>query len=180
MDSLEPLGELPGVDLVMLVTDDGVPIALVGVDSGGAESGDETDAAAIPSMGRGDALAALAVGWLNELKLATAPLSWGEPQRIVMRCARGSIVMRRTRGAILLLLLAQGVSPEDVRLSMDGAVARIERSLRNMGGRSAADARSDATEEDRPGPIPVEGTTRPHDEIQTGINGSGRDQLSGT
>jgi len=172
MDALQPLAVLPGVEIVMLATDDGVPIAITGNEQGDDDSNDGR------VVGRDDALAALAVGWSNELKLATAPLSWDEPVRIVMRCSRGSIVMRKARGAILLLILAKGVSPEDVRLSMDGAVARIERSLRNMGGRTCASslARVDAP----PAAIPSSGVAEQHDEIHTSSNISGRDQASGT
>ena len=38
--------------------------------------------------------------------------------------------MERCRGAMLLLFLKRGVSPDGVKLAMDGVIARIERSRR--------------------------------------------------
>ncbi len=142
IDVLEPLTALPGVNMAMLATQDGVPIAF----SRSADLKEDEHAAGL----REDALGALAVGWANELRLATAPLSWSEPQRAVLRCARGSIVLRRMRGAVLMLVLGRGVSPEDVRLSMDGTVARIERSLRGADGGRPAFPDSNHP----PGPLP--------------------------
>jgi len=165
---LEPLAELPGVELVMLVTHDGVPVAVPGR---AAKEGDEENNLV---LGKEDGIAACAVGWLNELAYAVAPLSWGDPGRVVLRCARGVLVMRRARSAVLMVLLSRGLSPEDVRLSMDGTVARIERSLRGMGREStsagasspAVDSKQPQFNSDPPGPMPsttdaqsVEGTT---------------------
>jgi predicted regulator of Ras-like GTPase activity (Roadblock/LC7/MglB family) len=173
ISALEPLAELPGVDLVMLVTHDGVPIATVGGSPEVIE--DEQDAGAPGGMGREEALAALAVGWHNELAQATAPLTWDSPSRIVMRCARGSIVVRHARGAILLLLLKRGASPEDVRLPMDGTVARIERSLRGMGGNGGPSQNNNP-----PGPMPSSGSPRSVDgSAGTNKNTQTRGELSG-
>lgn len=130
MEALEPLAELPGVRLVMLVTLDGVPVAVPGV----AEVGEPGQAAGDMGFhGKNDALAAIASGWLAELTQAVAPLSWSAPKRIVMKAARGTLVMQKTKSAILVLIIARGMAPEEVRLSMDGTIARIERSLRSMG-----------------------------------------------
>jgi predicted regulator of Ras-like GTPase activity (Roadblock/LC7/MglB family) len=157
IEMLEPLAELPGVELVMLVTHDGVPVAVPGraAKEGEAEANNLV-------VGKEDGIAACAVGWLNELSHAVAPLSWGDPVRVVLRCARGILVMRRARSAVLMVLLSRGLSPEDVRLSMDGTVARIERSLRGMGrenttadaGSSAAESKQSPITSDPPGPIP--------------------------
>lgn len=127
--ALESLAQVPGVQSAMATTEDGVPIASAGRSpiAGGAES--ESD----------EALAALTMGWVNELRIATGLLSWDAPARVVLRCARGSIVLRRMRGAVLMTVLGRGANPEDVRIAMDAAAARIERSAHQR-PRDAADA----------------------------------------
>lgn len=158
IDMLEPLADLPGVELVMLVTHDGVPVAVPGRSS----RQDPEEGEGMQALGKEDGIGACAVGWLNELAYAVAPLSWGCPGRVVLRCARGVLVMRRARSAVLMVLLSRGLSPEDVRLSMDGTVARIERGLRGMGrestsagaGSPVVDSKQPQTNTDPPGPIP--------------------------
>ena len=148
IDTIQVLADQPGVDLVMLLSDVGVPIATV---RGAARRGEADPEAA----SKDDALAAMAAGWLNDLRLAVGPLSWDEPTRIVMRCARGVLVMRRTRGAVLLVRLVRGLSPEDVRLPMEGVVKRIERSLSGMGRGDRRSTRgASASYTQPPGPIP--------------------------
>jgi len=176
---LEPLAELPGVELVMLVTHDGVPVAVPGR---GAEEENNL------VVGKEDGIGACAVGWLNELSHAVAPLSWGDPCRVVLRCARGVLVMRRARSAVLMVLLSRGLSPEDVRLSMDGTVARIERSLRSMGrenttadsGSSAADSKQTPINSDPPGPFPSRTDSQSLDEGEAEASNLGkRNDFSG-
>ena len=128
MHALEPLADLPGVELVMLATKDGVPIASCGKRSQAEEGTASLDDS---GLGGGDeALAAMALSWLGELQSSTSPLGWGDAERVLLRCARGSLVMQRCRGAVMVLWLAPGVASEDIRLPMAGAVARIERSSR--------------------------------------------------
>ncbi len=173
--AIEKLTAQPGVDLAMLVTEDGVPIAFSG------ERVIDTEALGTKTsgMGREDALAALATSWLNELKHATAPLSWDQPARVVMRCARGSLVMQRVRGAVLLVMLARGVAPEGIRLPMQGTVARIERSLRGTSKEAPVSER--ATHTEPPGPIPSEKTVSPAEgTAETRSNTTSREGLSGT
>jgi predicted regulator of Ras-like GTPase activity (Roadblock/LC7/MglB family) len=135
----------------MLVTEDGVPVAVPGValgdlaDPSGARKARETR-----SPIREDALAAIATGWLGELGQAVAPLSWDAPDRVVLEAARGTIVMQRVHSAVLIVLLARGVEPEDVRLSMYGTVARIERSIRSLADGAARRGDSASTAEPRP------------------------------
>ena len=141
-DALEPLAELPGVRLVVLVTQDGVPIAVPGRHPG-LEPQEETpteaaDGVLVDPLEDPEALAALSIGWLNEIIRATGPLSWETPQRVVLRAARGTLVLRRTHNAWLLLLLASGLRAEDVILSMEGTAARVERLVRSMGDASRA------------------------------------------
>lgn len=177
LDALEPLGNMPGVSLALLVTTDGVPIAFVESEKKDSEPDESGD---LPRMGRVDALAALGTNWCNELRLATAPLSWSEPERVVMRCARGSLVMRRLKRAILLVLLERGVAPEDVRLSMDGVACRIERAVRSMGGTTSAIA--EPSSEGAPiAALPKEGAADGTEEevAAPGSNCSARDRTSG-
>jgi len=139
----------------MLVSPDGVPIAVPGSDKHSPT--DDAEALDHGALGREDALAAIAAGWVNELEQAVAPLSWNPPGRIVLKAARGTLVMQQMRGATLLVILARGLDPEQVRLSMDGAVARIERSVRNMGSAgapSAADNHFPSQSPEPPGPMP--------------------------
>ncbi len=150
IEALEPLAELPGVQLVMLVTHDGVPIAVPGRKAG------PSPAEVLEATNKEEGLAALAVGWLKELAAAVAPLSWDEPRRIVLRCARGVLVVSQARSAVLVVLLARGSSAEDVRLAVDGTIARIERNLRGMGRESSASASS----KHPPGPLPSKNASR--------------------
>ena len=109
---LQSLSRLPGVEFVLLISHDGVPIAHA---SGTSESAHE------------ESLAALSAAWLNDVGQAVAPLGWRAPERICLRAARGTLVLRRSESACLVVRLGREASPEDVRLSMDGTLARIER-----------------------------------------------------
>ena len=149
--ALEPLAELPGVQLVMLVTHDGVPIAVPGRKAGPSE---------VVDTNQHDAFAAIAVSWIKETYAAVAPLSWDEPRRIVMRCARGVLAASQTKSAVLLVLLGRGASSDDVRLAMDGTIARIERGLRGMGREPHATPPA-STQNHPPGPLPSKSANRP-------------------
>lgn len=109
---LESLSRLPGVEFVLLISHDGVPIAHA---QGTSESAQE------------ESLAALAASWLNDIGQAVAPLGWHTPERACLRGARGTLVLRRSESACLVVLLGRESAPEDVRLPMDGTLARIER-----------------------------------------------------
>ena len=120
---LEPLSRLPGVEFVMLVSHDGVPIA---------------HASAAGEAVRDESLAALAAAWLNDVGQAVAPLGWHAPERICLRAARGTLVLRHSESASLVVCLGRETSPEDVRLSMDGTLARIERARHSRSRASTA------------------------------------------
>lgn len=122
---LEPLSAIPGVRIAVLVTSDGVPVVVRGRASERHTTSEIEHGA--------DSLAALAAGWLNALTRAVAPLSWTPPERVVLRATRGTIVMVQAPGSVLLALLEGGARPEDLRLPMKGAVARIQRLLRRSG-----------------------------------------------
>lgn len=136
---LEPLSRLPGVEFVLLISHDGVPIAHAG---GGDAS-------------REDSIAALTASWLNDVSAAVAPLTWNAPERICLRAARGTLVLRRSESACLVVLLGREASPEDVRLSMDGALARIERARHGRAEAAASqNAALGAIAAEPSGPIP--------------------------
>ena len=176
MEALRPLANQPGVELVMLLSQDGVPIAVVTRPDANEAPQDE-EPAAPGVLSKDDALAAITAGWLNDLRLAVGPLSWDEPERIIMRCARGALVMRRMRGAVLLVRVQRGLSPEDVRLPMEGVVARIERSLSGMGRAAASPADQPNTQP--PGLVPSENPTdRGKSPAQPSRTGN-REDLSG-
>lgn len=119
---LEPLALIPGVRMALLVSHDGVPVVVRGrgSDDGGVDL----------SAQSGESLAALAAGWLNGITRSLAPQSWDAPQRVVLRAARGTLIMLAAPGAVLLVQLARGASSEDLRLPMESAVARMQRVLR--------------------------------------------------
>jgi predicted regulator of Ras-like GTPase activity (Roadblock/LC7/MglB family) len=140
---LESLSRLPGVEFVLLISHDGVPIAHA---RGTSESSHE------------ESLAALAASWLNDLGHAVAPLGWHAPERACLRGARGTLVLRRSESACLVVCLGRETSPEDVRLPMDGTLARIERARHGRSSAASALATPQATSQppttEPEGPIP--------------------------
>jgi predicted regulator of Ras-like GTPase activity (Roadblock/LC7/MglB family) len=134
IEILEPLANLPGVRLVGLVTPDGVPVAVPGIESrrghapAGAEAGAELDV---------DAVAAVATQWLAEVGRTVGALTWPEPQRVLLTTARGTLVLLQSPGSVLLAIVDAGVDRADLRLQMDGAAVRIGRALRSLGQRAA-------------------------------------------
>lgn len=139
IEILEPIARVPGVRVVGLVTVDGVPIAVPGLaNEGGTKNHDV------------EALAAIATSWMDEVSRTVGSLSWDAPRRLVLRAARGTLVLLGTRGAVLIALLDSGVGPEELRLAMDGAVTRIQRTLKGMGKE-----RDTAAQASRPDPLPA-------------------------
>jgi predicted regulator of Ras-like GTPase activity (Roadblock/LC7/MglB family) len=142
---LESLSRLPGVEYVLLISHDGVTIAHAGGTSEGTKE---------------ESFAALAASWLNDMTHAVAPLGWHSPERVCLRGARGTLVLRRSESACLVVLLGRETAPEDVRLSMDGTLARIERA--RHGRPRSSEVTTPAThapaapslEGTAPGPIP--------------------------
>jgi len=120
---IEPLGRIAGVRLAVLVSPDGVPVVLRGQR---AEDGDDADS-----------LAALATSWMSSMARTVAPLSWEAPTHAVLRADRGTLVMLQAPGAVLTVLLDSGTQPSDLRLPMEGAVARMSRVLRSNRSRSS-------------------------------------------
>ena len=138
---LEPLALIPGVRVAVLVTQDGVPVAMRGrVALQGQAPAGERRQAIDEDVG---SLAGLATSWFDEVARAGGLLSWEPQRRAVLRAARGTIVMLGAPGAVLLVVLEPGASADELRLPMEAAVARMHRVLRNMNaGRDAARAPS--------------------------------------
>ena len=151
---LEPLAELPGVQLVMLVTADGVPIAV----PGRRASREEQDALA--DTCREDVLAALAVGWFREIGSAVSPLSWDDPVRAILIGTRGALIVNQARNSLLVVLLSRGTSPEDVQIAIDGTIRRVERNARGAAATDSANASSSPAAQP-PSPLPSKNGNRP-------------------
>jgi predicted regulator of Ras-like GTPase activity (Roadblock/LC7/MglB family) len=121
---LDPLIRIAGVRKVVLVSDDGVPIAV--------QNAFEDD----PAEGWGsskddlEALSGLAVGLVGDVRRSVDPLSWDPPQYMVLRAVHGTLALMRSPGSILLVILERGMQPEDLRVPMEAAVARVQRVLR--------------------------------------------------
>lgn len=130
IETLEPLARVPGVRLAALITPDGVPVAVPGVDA----EHDETVAEREVDV---DAIAAVASQWLAEVGRTVGALTWPAPARVVLAAARGTLVLMQSPGSVLVVLADAGIDHEELRLQMEGAAARIGRSLRSMGDRAA-------------------------------------------
>ncbi|MEM7517114.1 MAG: hypothetical protein AAF368_09360 [Planctomycetota bacterium] len=141
---IESLARSPGVRVVMLTTEDGVPIVTRG------KVPDEGEANGTPAWGDSaedlNALAALAIGWRSDVSRAVAPLSWQTPHRVVLKAARGTMILVHGPGAVLLVLLQRGMRAEELRLPMEGALSRIQRILRGMGRDASSSSQEESTE----------------------------------
>lgn len=127
---LEPLTLIPGVRLAAMVSQDGVPIALLEGNRSKANPAAERDLLSIKHDFH--AYSGLAAGWLGEVKRCIAPLSWDTPRRVVLRGTRGTLVLHVGPGAVVLVVLEHGVGAEELRVPMEGAIARMQRHLRTM------------------------------------------------
>jgi hypothetical protein len=54
----------------------------------------------------------------------------------VLSAARGTLIAMQAPGALLLVVLESGMRAEELRLPMEGAVARMQRHLRTIGHRT--------------------------------------------
>lgn len=138
---LDPLVRIPGVRIAALVTSDGVPIAYHEAPQRSSKDARDEDS---EQVHRGDAaetmneLSGLATSWLGEITRAVGPLSWDAPTDLVLRAARGTLLVKQAPRALLLVIIDGGVRAEEMRLPMQVAVARMERHLREC-GHSATD-----------------------------------------
>lgn len=118
---LDPLALIPGVRLAALLSEDGVPIAVAGEEASGLDQDLELQSTT-----------ALAAGWLTEVSRAGQQLSWNVPSRAVLRAQNGTLVLHRSRAALVLCWLERGAAYEEVRVPIDGAIARMDRSLERI------------------------------------------------
>ncbi len=155
IDVLDSLTRIPGVRSVVLATEDGVPVAVCDREttgSRGQDRGKPQRSNAALSMAQGahesegenvDSLAGLAITWMREVARAVGLMSWDPPARMVMRATRGTLILRRARHGIILVVLDRGARPEDLRLPMEGVVGRMQRILKTMGNRQKNQAPDD-------------------------------------
>lgn len=132
---LDPLAKIPGVRVAMLVTPDGVPIVIHGERRSGRRAdkngtGRRRSDFGIQSSDDMQAWAALGTSWLRDVGRSVAPLAWGAPTRVILAAVRGTLILQHGQGAILLVVLDAGTSAEDLRLPMEGALARLSRQSR--------------------------------------------------
>jgi len=127
---LEPLVRIPGVRLAALISEDGVPVAVLHNPEEKREAKEEDVIQAAEDF---HSYAGLAAGWLNDVARAVGPLSWDAPHRVVLRATRGTLVTHIGPGVVLLVVLDQGARAEDLHIPMEGATARMHRLLRSMG-----------------------------------------------
>jgi predicted regulator of Ras-like GTPase activity (Roadblock/LC7/MglB family) len=155
---LDPLARIPGVRLAALVSPDGVPIDVRSSapmkNAGGAARRDDKDPKSAgdrdaSEVGAEDlnALSALASSWIAEVSRAVAPLSWDVPKRLVLQAARGTLVVVQAPRALLLVVLDSGTSPDELRLPMGVAIARMERHLRAIEPRSGPELKAETKSE---------------------------------
>jgi predicted regulator of Ras-like GTPase activity (Roadblock/LC7/MglB family) len=128
---LEPLALVPGVRMTAVIGFDGVPVASM---PGCRMRGDNGSATAALDSDEGlHSFSALASSWMSDLARSLGQLSWNAPDRAVLVATHGAMVLQRGPGAILLVVLEHGTSPEELRVPMDGALGRMRRLLRGLG-----------------------------------------------
>jgi predicted regulator of Ras-like GTPase activity (Roadblock/LC7/MglB family) len=125
---LDPLAHIPGVRLVALMSPDGVPIATACAD----RAADGPLPANLDQDEELNSVTALAAGWLSEVSRAALQLSWDAPLRAVLRASQGTLVLHQAPGAIVVAVLERGVPYEELRIPIEGALARMQRMLRTL------------------------------------------------
>ncbi len=151
---LDPLALIPGVRMTALISEDGVPIVTA---RGASRTQEEGDPQNIDHDDVLNSFTALAAGWLGEISRAVGQLSWSAPSRVVLKATQGEMVLQKAPGAVVLVVLERGVTAEELRVPMEGAIARMHRVLRNI---SQANAPQTHTNQPLPGIVQA-ATTRP-------------------
>lgn len=140
---LDPLAHIPGVRLAALISPDGVPIAAAST----ARNRDGHD----PAIDRDETLngyTGMAAGWLAEVARTVRQQSWDAPTRAVLRATQGTMVLHLAPDAVVFVVLDRGVPYEELRVPIEGAIARMQRVIR-----------SQASKPPGPLPSPAEGLT---------------------
>jgi predicted regulator of Ras-like GTPase activity (Roadblock/LC7/MglB family) len=136
---------VPGVRRALLISRDGVPLTSLGPQEPSAQ----------PAADAADdegAFAGLVAGLVAELGRAVDPLSWDRPRRIVLRAARGTLVLCLTERLSVCVELERGMAAEDVRLPLQAVLARLERATDR--DRDAARPSAAAPQPEPPGLFP--------------------------
>lgn len=123
---LDPLARIPGVRRALLISRDGVPITHLSPKHAGVAKDERAWA---DSAEDESAFAGMATSLLNEIHRSVDPLSWGRPQRVVMRAARGTLVLLVTERVMISVELDRGMSADELRLPMEAVLARMERTM---------------------------------------------------
>ncbi len=159
---LEPLAMIPGVRMTALISEDGVPIVTA---RGAGRSQENEDPQNIDHDDVLNSFTAMAAGWLGEISRAVGQLSWSSPTRVVLKATQGEMVLQKAPGAVVLVVLERGVTAEELRVPMEGAIARMHRVLRNI-----SQARTPQTTTDQPPPGIVQVATTPPATAATPVN----------
>lgn len=125
---LDPLAHIPGVRLAALMSPDGVPIAAACADR---EAQDSTQIN-LDTDEELNSYTAMAAGWLSEVSRATSQLSWDAPTRAILHASRGTLILHQTPSAVVVAVLERGVPYEELRVPIEGALARMQRMLRSL------------------------------------------------
>jgi len=130
----DSMAALPGVRVCGLITEDGVPVTLPGKSQ---EDGRQLDI---------DAIAAIASQWLNEVNRELGAASWSSPHTTELTAQHGSLVLMAVPRGVLVCLADRGLAVEEIRLSLSGAAARIQRQLRSMASGASTVAGNSTTD----------------------------------
>lgn len=138
---LEPLATVPGVQIAMLISEDGVPIVVRGESrqEGGHENIDDAEV-----------LAGLTASWIADICRAIAPISWSTPRHLVLRASRGTLIAMQAPRALLVVVIGRGVQPGDLRLPMESAIVRMERETRGGNRRASGPTPGEVEENAQP------------------------------
>lgn len=178
---LEPLSHVPGVRRAMLISNDGVPIVSVS-NRADREQGEES-AGWVDSSEDANAFAGLAISWVAEVQRSVDPMSWNSPGRLVLRAARGSLVLLCSERAMLAVELERGMAPEELRLPMEAALARMQRTLRRT-SKAAASGESPEIQGIFPGQATAEAdgelsTTQVEEHVSVENTGMANEEMRG-
>jgi hypothetical protein len=84
----------------------------------------------------------MATGLLAEIHRLVDPLSWDAPRRVVLRAARGTLILVVTERATVAVELERGMAAEELRLPMESVVVRLRRTLERSSQASRAGSRA--------------------------------------
>ncbi len=135
---LDPLAHVPGIRRAVLISKDGVPITHI-QSAQVAERSEEVHRDTADDL---SAFAGMATGLLTEVHRSVDPMSWEDPERLVLSGARGTLVLHVTERVTLAVELERGMAPEELRLPMESVLDRLRRSLARMYAFRAAGAYS--------------------------------------